>query len=93
MRGKLYPMANQKSYVPKMGDPVLVRGMRNKYVVLVARSGTRTADVRTATVPAILYYNLPWSKLSYLDESLCAQELSLEARKQSWKTRFPAVSC
>jgi hypothetical protein len=85
-------MANRKAYVPKMGDPVLVQGMRNKYVVLVARSGARTADVRTLTVPALLYYNLPWSKLSYSGENLRGQELPLEAHKRSWKTRSPAVS-
>jgi hypothetical protein len=85
-------MANRKNYVPKMGDLVLVQGMPNKYVVLVARSNARTADVRTATVPAILYYNVPWRKLSYLDENLHRQEFTLEARKRSWKTRFPAVS-
>jgi hypothetical protein len=85
-------MANPKSYVPKMGDPVLVQGMPNKYVVLVARSGARTADVRTAAVPAILYYNVPWRKLSYLGESFSGQEFPIKASKRSWKTRYPAVS-
>jgi hypothetical protein len=64
-------MANSKRYVPKMNDPVLVKGKPNKYVVLVVRAGTKTADVRTAAFPVILYYDLPWSRLSYLAESLC----------------------
>jgi hypothetical protein len=65
-------MANPKRYVPKMNDPVLVKGKPNRYVVVVVRAGTKTADVRSAAFPVILYYDLPWSKLSgAADESLC----------------------
>jgi hypothetical protein len=54
-----------------MNDPVLIKGKPNKYVVVVVRPGTKTADVRTAAFPVILYYDLPWSSLSYSVESLC----------------------
>lgn len=64
-------MPNRKRYVPKMNDPVLIKGKPNKYVVVVVRPGTKTADVRTAAFPVILYYDLPWSSLSYSVESLC----------------------
>lgn len=61
-------MASPKKYVPKRNDPVLVNGKPNRYVVLMVRSGRKTADVRTAAGPVILYYDVPWSKLSLLGE-------------------------
>jgi hypothetical protein len=64
-------MANPKRYVPKMNDPVRIKGKPNRYVVVVVRVSTKTVDVRTAAFPVILYYDLPWSTLSYSAESLC----------------------
>jgi hypothetical protein len=60
-------MASPNKYVPKINDPVLVQGRPNRYVVIIVRSGKKTADVRTGAGPVILYYDVPWSKLSYLD--------------------------
>jgi hypothetical protein len=57
-------MANLKRYVPKADDLVLVKGKPNRYVVVGARAGTKTADVRTAAGPVILYYDVAWPKLS-----------------------------
>jgi hypothetical protein len=57
-------LAKPKSFVPKANDPVLVQGKPNEYVVLVVRAGSKTADVRTAAGPVILYYDVSWSKLS-----------------------------
>jgi hypothetical protein len=59
-------MANLDTYVPKINDPVRVKGRPDPYVVLIVRFGKKTADVRTGAGPAILYYDVPWSKLSYL---------------------------
>jgi hypothetical protein len=64
-------MANLKCYIPKMNDPVLVKGKPYKYGDVVVHAGTKTADVRTPVFPVILYYDLPWSRLSCLVESLC----------------------
>ncbi|MGA2020436.1 MAG: hypothetical protein ABSH02_07590 [Candidatus Sulfotelmatobacter sp.] len=60
-------MANPYKYVPKINDSVLVKGKPNRHVVVIVRSGNKTADVRTEAGPVILYYDVPWSKLSYLD--------------------------
>jgi hypothetical protein len=60
-------MAKPKKYVPKINDPVLVKGKPIPSMVVMVRPGTRTADVRTAAGPVILYYDVPWSKLSLLE--------------------------
>jgi hypothetical protein len=62
-------MANRNKYVPKMNDPVRLKGRPDPYVVLIVRSGKKTADVRTGAGPVILYYDVPWSKLSYFGAS------------------------
>lgn len=59
-------MAKPNQYVPKINDPVLLKGRRDRYIVIIVRSGKKTADVRTGAGPVILYYDVPWSKLSYL---------------------------
>jgi hypothetical protein len=59
-------MASPDKYVPKINDPVQVKGRLDRCVVLIVRSGKKTADVRTGAGPVILYYDVPWSKLSYL---------------------------
>jgi hypothetical protein len=62
-------MEDRKKYIPKMNDSVLLKGLPIPHVVLLVRPGKRTADVRTSTGPVILYYDVPWSKLSLLKGS------------------------
>ncbi len=54
--------------MPKMNDAVLVKGKPARCVVVFVRANKKTADVRTAVGPIILYYELSWSKLSYLEK-------------------------
>jgi hypothetical protein len=65
--GKLYAMAKASKYVPNVNDSVLVKGKADRYSVVMVRRGKKTADVRTIVGPVILYYDVPWSNLSYLD--------------------------
>ena len=61
-------MTNPHSYVPMPNDPVLLEDSDNRLVVVDVDASRRTADLRTIAGPAILYENIPWSKLSYRDE-------------------------
>jgi hypothetical protein len=63
-------MVVHREYVPKRNDCVLVKGKPNSYVVLVVRTATRTVDLCTSIPPVILYYNVPWTSLSYLSEEV-----------------------
>jgi hypothetical protein len=64
--GKLFAMAKARKYVPNVNDPVLVKGKADRYSVVIVRRGKKTADVRTAVGPVILYYDVPWANLSHL---------------------------
>ncbi len=57
-------MEDREKYIPKMNDSVLLKGLPIPHVVVLVRPGKRTADVRTSAGPVILYYDVPWSKLS-----------------------------
>jgi hypothetical protein len=61
-------MREAKAYVPKPGDPVLVEGLQSRLVVVSIDALKKTATVSTPTTPQGVY-TVPWSKLSYLDES------------------------
>lgn len=61
-------MTNPNSYVPVLNDPVIFEGSDNRLVVIEVDASKRTAALRTIAGPAILYENIPWSKLSYRDE-------------------------
>jgi len=61
-------MTNPDSYVPMLNDPVLLEDSDNRLVVIDVDASKRTAALRTIAGPAILYENVPWSKLSYRDE-------------------------
>jgi hypothetical protein len=67
--GKRALMDLTKRYIPKRNDYVRVKGKPHSYVVLDVRSNPKTVDVRTSAAPVILYYNVAWSKLSYLPKS------------------------
>jgi hypothetical protein len=60
-------MAKATKYVPSINDPVLVKGKVDPYSVVIVWPSRKTAAVRTMVGPVILYYDVPWSKLSYLD--------------------------
>jgi hypothetical protein len=57
-------MENRTRYIPKMNDSVLLKGLAIPHIVVMVRPRKRTADVRTSIGPVILYYDVPWSKLS-----------------------------
>ena len=61
-------MTKPNSYVPMLNDPVLLEDSDNRLVVVDVDASKRTADLRTIAGPAILYENVPWSKLSYRNE-------------------------
>jgi hypothetical protein len=72
-------MANPKSYVPRVNDPVLVRGHMGRLVVVSVDAGKKTADVKTVAGVGILTQDVPWELLSYLDESQNAARIVREA--------------
>jgi hypothetical protein len=67
-----------KDYIPKPGDPVLVEGVIARLVVVGVNTKKKTATVATPTTPGGVY-TVPWSKLSYLDESQNALRVVREA--------------
>jgi hypothetical protein len=67
-----------KVYVPKPGDPVLLEGVQSRLVVVRINALKKTATVSTPTTPKGVY-TVPWSKLSYLDESQNALRVVREA--------------
>jgi len=60
-------MAKARKYIPNVNDPVRVKGKADHYSVVIVRRGKKTADVRTTVGPVILYYDVPWSNLSFFD--------------------------
>jgi hypothetical protein len=78
-------MAKPESYIPKVNDPVFIKGRGFvRYVVAVVRPDKKTADVKTTAGLAILHQDVPWSELSYLDESQNALRI---VRESTEKTR------
>ena len=75
-------MANCQEYIPKLYDPVTMEGLDGRLVVVGVDASKKVARVSTPTTPVILY-TVPWSKLSYLDESQNAARIKREATKQS----------
>jgi hypothetical protein len=71
-------MAKPKAYVPKPGDPVLLEGVHSRLVVVSVDAAKKTATVATPSTPKGVY-TVPWSKLSYLDESQNALRVVREA--------------
>jgi hypothetical protein len=75
-------MANCQEYIPKLYDPVTMEGLDGRLVVVGVDASKKVARVGTHTAPVILY-TVPWSKLSYLDESQNAARIVREAKEQS----------
>ena len=73
-------MTEPNSYVPMLNDPVLLEDSDNSLVVIDIDASRRTAALRTIAGPAILYENVPWSKLSYRDECESPYDVGAEAR-------------
>lgn len=61
-------MTNPQRYAPRPNDLVLLEDNDNRLVVVNVDASRRTADLKTIASPAILYENIPWSKLSYREE-------------------------
>jgi hypothetical protein len=70
-----------KGYVPKPGDPVLLEGVQSRLVVVSVDVAKKIATVSTPTTPQGVY-TVPWSKLSYLDESQNALRVVREATQE-----------
>jgi hypothetical protein len=73
-------MAKSEKYIPKVNDPVFVTGKGLiRYVVAVVDAKKKTVDVRTVSGVIVLTRGVPWSELSYLDESQNALRVVREA--------------
>jgi hypothetical protein len=63
-------MPNRQEYIPKLNDPVTMEGegLNGRLVVVGVDASKKAARVNTHT-HLVIHYTVPWSKLSYLDES------------------------
>jgi hypothetical protein len=75
--GKLWAMAKPEHYAPRLKDPVLVDGVVGRLVVVGVDDSKKTVTVATST--PVIVQTVPWSKLSYLDESQNAARIVREA--------------
>jgi hypothetical protein len=67
--------------MPKIGSIVTVEGVISRLVVVGVNKGNETAVVSTTTTPGVSY-TVPWSKLTYLDESQNALRVVREATEE-----------
>ncbi len=56
-----------REYTPKPNDPVMVEGVIGRLMVVNVDEYKQTVIVAAATTPRV-YYTVPWSKLSFLNE-------------------------
>ena len=70
-------MAKPEHYAPRLNDPVLVDGVVGRLVVVGVDDSKKTAKV--VTTSPVIVHTVPWSKLSYLDESQNALRVVGEA--------------
>ena len=61
-------MAKPEHYTPRPNDPVSVEGVVGRLVVVGVDDTKKNAKVATTTTP-VTVHTVPWSKLSYMDES------------------------
>jgi hypothetical protein len=68
-------------YIPKVGDPAFLngKGFVRYVVVSVDAEKKTTADVKTVSGVILLTRGMPWSEISYLDESQNALRIVKEA--------------
>ena len=66
--GNYWAVAKPEHYTPRLNDTVLVEGVVGRLVVVGVDDIKKTAKVATTSTPVIVQ-TVPWSKLSYLDES------------------------
>jgi hypothetical protein len=71
-------MAKPEHYTPRLNDPVLMEGVVGRLVVVGVDDSKKIAKVSTTSAPVIIH-TVPWSKLSYLDESQNAPRVVREA--------------
>jgi hypothetical protein len=77
-------MAKTENPVPKMNDPVFLKGHGFvRYVVVSVNTEKKTADIKSATGVVNLTRDVPWSELSVLDESQNALRVVREATEES----------
>ena len=75
-------MAKPERYVPRLNDPVMVEGMRATFVVVGVDASQQMARVVTTTTTPAIVQTVPWSKLSYLDESPNATRIVRDATQK-----------
>jgi hypothetical protein len=75
------PMPNKKAeYVPKVYDTVLWKSGKTAFIVMRVDAIKETVDLKsTAKFGRALDGHVPWSELSYLDESQNALRVVREA--------------
>jgi hypothetical protein len=74
-------MERSKQYVPNVNDLVLLKGAMGHFAVTIVNARKRTAGVRTAAGPMILYHDVAWSKLSSLEQSNNVKRIGMESTK------------
>jgi hypothetical protein len=63
-------MAKTENYIPRMNDSVLLKAKGFlKYVVVSVDIEKKTADLKTVSGGSLFVQRVPWSDLSFLDES------------------------
>ena len=73
-------MAKPENYVPRMNDPVFLKGHGFvRYMVVSVNTEKKTADIKTVSGVINLTRDVPWSELSVLDESQNALQVVREA--------------
>jgi len=65
-------------YTPRLNDPVLVEGEVGRLVVVGVDDSKKIAKVATTSTP-VTVHTVPWSKLSYPEESQNAARIVREA--------------
>ena len=71
-------------YVPKVYDTVLWKSGKTAFIVMRVDTIKETVDLQsTAKFGRLLEGHIPWSELSYLDESQNASRVAREATENS----------
>jgi hypothetical protein len=61
-------MSDPENYIPKINDPVVIGDSHDGFVVVGINVSKKTAEVRPVNSAIVLHNDVPWSKLSYLNE-------------------------
>lgn len=73
-------MVKTENYIPRMNDPVFLKGKGFvRYVVVSVDIEKKTADLKTVSGVSFFVQGVPWPDLSPLDESQNALRVVREA--------------